>query len=104
MYVFTRKYVNRKCLLCSTKFVLMKKCYQYIYIYIDRYTEREREREREREKEIEGGERLVVEKFLQVVCDTVEGNSNSVHNIICNNISSTKSDVNICKAKGVDCY
>ena len=29
----TRKYVDRKCLLCSTKFVLMKKCCQYIYIY-----------------------------------------------------------------------
>ena len=30
----TRKYVDRKCLLYSTKFVLMKKCCQYIYIYI----------------------------------------------------------------------
>ena len=30
----TRKYVDRKCQLCSTKFVLMKKCCQYIYIYI----------------------------------------------------------------------
>ena len=30
----TRKYVDRKYLLCSTKFVLMKKCCQYIYIYI----------------------------------------------------------------------
>ena len=28
----TRKYVDRKCL-CSTKFVLMKKCCQDIYIY-----------------------------------------------------------------------
>ena len=28
-----RKYVDRKCLLCSTKFVLMKKCCQNIHIY-----------------------------------------------------------------------
>ena len=28
-----KKYVHKKCLLCSTKFVLMKKCFQYIYIY-----------------------------------------------------------------------
>ena len=30
----TRKYVDRKCLLYSTKFVLMKQCCQKIYIYI----------------------------------------------------------------------
>ena len=30
----TRKYVNRKYLLYSTKFVLMEKCCHYIYIYI----------------------------------------------------------------------
>ena len=39
----TRKYVDRKCLLCSTKVVSMKKCcqnihYIYIYIYIYTYT------------------------------------------------------------------
>ena len=29
-----KKYVDKKWLLCSTKYVLMKKCCQYIYIYI----------------------------------------------------------------------
>ena len=51
----TRKYVDRKCLLCSTKFVLMKKCcqnihiqaYKYVHLYIYRKREWERERERE---------------------------------------------------------
>ena len=32
-----RKYVDRKYLLCSTKFVLMKKCCQNIHIYIHIY-------------------------------------------------------------------
>ena len=30
----TKKYVDKKCLLGSTKYVLIKKCCQYIYIYI----------------------------------------------------------------------
>ena len=29
-----KKYVDKKCLLYSIKYVLMKKCSQYIYIYI----------------------------------------------------------------------